>query len=65
MLGATLLAGTAGCKQCQQPTEAAPPVRALIEPAVADLTKAGLAMNLMQANHITQAAPLRSRTAAA
>ena len=46
MLGATLLAGTVGRKQCKQPSEAAPLVRALIELSVAHSTKTGLAMNL-------------------
>ena len=65
MLGATLLAGTVGCKQCKEPTEAAPLVRALIELSVAHTSKIGLAMNLPQANLAAQAAPVRSRTAEA
>ena len=65
LLDATLLAGTVGCTQCKQPTEATPLVRALIELSVAHSTKTGLAMNLPQANLATQAAPVRSRTAAA
>ena len=63
--GASLLAGTVGRAQCKQPTEAALLVRALIELSVVSATKAGLATNLPQANLATQAAPVRSRTAAA
>ena len=57
MLGATLLAAAFGCKQCKQPTEAAAPVRAVIELPVVNATRGGLAMNLPQANLATQAAP--------
>ena len=57
LLGATLLAGTVGCKQCKQPAKAAAPVRALIEPSVAHSTKSRLAMNLLQACAVTKPLP--------
>ena len=57
LLGATLLAGAAGCKQCKHLTEAALPVRALIAPSVVHATKTRLAMNLVQACQVTKPLP--------